>query len=117
MANPVVHFEVIGKDSKKSQKYYADLFGWAVDGNNPMDYGMVSAQDGQGIGGGVAGAQPGGGALVTFYVQVDDIDAYLKKAESLGGKVVMPKMDVPGGPTLAQFADPDGNVIGLVTGM
>jgi predicted enzyme related to lactoylglutathione lyase len=78
-----------------------------------MNYGMVSAQDGQGIGGGVAASMDGKPA-VCVYVQVDDLDATLKQAESLGGKTVMPPMDVPGGPRLAQFADPDGNVIGLI---
>ena len=52
--------------------------------------------------------------MVTFYVQVVDPYETLKKAESLGGKTVMPPRDVPGGPTMAQLADPEGNVIGLV---
>jgi predicted enzyme related to lactoylglutathione lyase len=75
-----------------------------------MNYGMVSA-DQTGIGGGIA---PGENPTVTFYVEVDDLQAYLKKAESLGGKTVMEPMDVPGGPRIAVFADPEGNVIGLV---
>ena len=112
MANPVVHFEILGRDGKKSQAFYASLFGWNVDAANPMDYGMVSAQDGQGIGGGIAAAQDGK-PLVTIYADVADLDATLAKAESLGGRIIMPPMDVPGGPRLAQFADPDGNVIGL----
>jgi predicted enzyme related to lactoylglutathione lyase len=29
----------------------------------------------------------------------------------------MERMDVPGGPTLAMFADPDGNAIGIMKGM
>jgi predicted enzyme related to lactoylglutathione lyase len=50
-------------------------------------------------------------------VQVDDLQAALDKAESLGGKTVMAPDQVPGGPALAMFADPEGNVIGLVSGM
>ena len=76
-----------------------------------MNYGMVAASDG-GIGGGVAASQDGKPA-VTFYVNVPDLAAALKKAESLGGKTVMPPMAVPGGPEIAQFSDPEGNVIGL----
>jgi predicted enzyme related to lactoylglutathione lyase len=112
MAQPVVHFEVLGKDGKKSQEFYSKLFDWNVDASNPMQYGMVAAGDG-GIGGGIAAAQPGGSPMVTFYVNVSDLAAALKKAESLGGKTVMPPMAVPGGPEIAQFSDPDGNVIGL----
>jgi predicted enzyme related to lactoylglutathione lyase len=38
----------------------------------------------------------------------------LAKAVELGGRRVMEPFDVPGGPTVAQMADPEGNVIGLV---
>jgi len=51
---------------------------------------------------------------VTFYVMVDDPQKYLDRAEQLGGKTLMPPMEVPGaGVTLAMFADPEGHVIGL----
>lgn len=115
MTRPVVHFEIHGKDGKKLQAFYQEIFGWKIDDNNPMQYGMVEAGVGgppQGIGGGIV--QRDAGPLVTFYVQVVDPNETLKKAESLGGKTVMPPRDVPGGPTMAQLADPEGNVIGLV---
>ena len=122
MGQPVVHFEVIGKDGDKLRSYYSELFGWEIDSNNPMNYGMVSregnlAPDGSGIGGGVAGGPDGYEGHVTFYVQVDDPKAYLDKAEKLGGRAIMGPMDVPGGPTIALFADPEGHVVGLVKGM
>ena len=110
MPNPVVHFEVTGKDGPALQKFYADAFDWSVDANNPIQYGMVEAQ-GEGIGGGIGAEEPG---IVTFYIQVDDPATCLKKVQSLGGKVVQEPQDVPGGPTIARFADPAGNVIGLV---
>ena len=110
MANKVVHFEVLGSDGKKLQQFYASLFGWKVDASNPMEYGLVTGDD-AGIGGGIAKAQ--GAPMVTVYVEVPDLAAALTHAERLGGKTVMPPMDVPGGPKIAQFADPDGNVIGL----
>ena len=69
----------------------------------------------RGINGGIT--QDDQGAFVTFYVEVDDLQAALDKAEKLGGKTVMPPMDVPGGPSIAQFTDPGGNVVGLVKGM
>lgn len=111
MANPVVHFEILGKDGKKSQAFYASLFGWNIDASNPMDYGMVAADDGH-IGGGIAASQDGK-PVVTVYVEVANLEETLKQAEALGGKTVMPPADVPGGPRLAQFTDPDGNLIGL----
>jgi predicted enzyme related to lactoylglutathione lyase len=113
--SPVVHFEVIGKDGEALQKFYGDLFGWKIDASNPMKYGIVEAEE-EGIAGGV-GESPSGSSHVTFYVQVDDLQAALERAEELGGKTVMPPSDVPGGPSLAQFEDPDGNMVGLVKGM
>jgi len=49
---------------------------------------------------------------VTVYVQVDDLDEYLTKAVSLGGKTLVPPVDIGTG-TFAWFSDPDGNIIGL----
>jgi predicted enzyme related to lactoylglutathione lyase len=112
MPNPITHFEIIGKDGKKLQQFYANLFGWTVDANNPMDYGLVGAQDGRGTGGGISASQDGK-SYVTIYVEVDDPQAYLDKAVSLGGKVLMPVTTIPDMVTFAQFADPEGNLIGI----
>ena len=40
MPNPVVHWEILGQDPKKSREFYAKLFGWHVDANNPYNYGV-----------------------------------------------------------------------------
>ncbi len=111
MANPVVHFEILGKDGKKLQEYYANLFGWKIDANNPMNYGLVAPEE-KGIGGGIGAGENGSG--VTVYVEVEDLQATLDRAVSLGGEVVTPVTEIPGMVTLAQFRDPEGNVIGIV---
>ena len=113
MTHPVTHFEVQGKDGKKLQEFYGSAFGWKVDASNPMNYGIVEAPDGKGIGGGITTSQDGA-QLVTFYVEVADLKAQLEKVEGLGGKITMPPMAIPGGPEIAMFADPEGNVIGLL---
>ena len=84
MPNPVVHFEIEGKDGPKLQKFYADLFDWKIDANNPMNYGLVQ-NGGEGIDGGISGGEA---SHVTVYVAVDDLATYLKKVQSLGGTVV-----------------------------
>jgi predicted enzyme related to lactoylglutathione lyase len=112
MADPVVHFEILGKDAKKLQDFYANLFGWAVDASNPMNYGIVAAGEG-GIGGGIGPAMGPQGHL-TFYIAVDDPQAYLDKAEAAGGKTVMPVTEIPDMVTFALFSDPEGNTVGLV---
>lgn len=109
-SNQVVHFEIVGgKDDAMLQEFYAKLFGWEIDANNPMNYGLVQA----GIGGGI-GANEQGQSRVTIYVGVDDLQATLDKAEELGGKVVMPITEIPGLVTLAMFQDVAGNNIGII---
>lgn len=117
MGNAVLHFEIGGKDAAKLSKFYDSLFGWTTNIHAPSGYGMVDTNaDGKGIGGGIA-TPPDGKPMVIFYVETDDLAKSLKKAEELGGTTVMPPMDVPEGPSLAMFSDPEGNVIGLVKGM
>lgn len=122
MGQPVVHFEVIGKDGEKLRGYYAELFGWQIDASNPMNYGIVTREsnvnaDGVGIGGGVGQGPDGYEGHVTFYIEVPDVEAALAKAESLGGTRLMGPDQVPDGPELGQFADPEGNLIGVVKSM
>ena len=94
MAQKVVHFEVIGSDAKKLQDFYSQLFDWKIDANNPMNYGVVDAAE-AGVGGGIASGQDPSQSHVTFYVEVDDLDAALEKVASLGGSTLMPPMDAP----------------------
>jgi uncharacterized protein len=108
----ITWFEVEGPDAKALQDFYSQMFGWNVDANNPMNYGMVEASD-AGVGGGIA-ASGDAGPYVTVYVEVSDLSAALKKAEELGGKTVNEPFEIPGGPTLAHFTDPAGNFIGLL---
>jgi predicted enzyme related to lactoylglutathione lyase len=119
MGQPVVHFEVIGTDGEALRSYYGELFGWEIDANNPMGYGMIAREgnlnsEGAGIGGGVGQGPEGYEGHLTFYVEVPDVEAALQKAESLGGTRVMGPDEVPGGPVLGQFKDPEGHMVGVV---
>ena len=112
MGAPVFHFEIMGGKGNELETFYSQLFGWTIDSNNPMNYGMVTTGGEGGINGGV-GPDEGGGRRVTVYAVVPDLQAALDKAEQLGGKTVMPPTAVPGGPEIAMFSDPAGNVTGL----
>ena len=119
MGQPVVHFEVVGKDGKRLQSYYSELFGWEINADNPMGYGMVQRDgnvnaDGAGIGGGVGTGPEGYAGHVTFYVEVPDVEAALQKAESLGGTRIMGPETIMDTVVLGQFTDPEGHVIGVV---
>ncbi len=114
MGNPVCHFEISGKDYKRSVGFYKDLFDWEVAEHEGMQYGMVSAgAEKDAIGGGISPVQEGQQPSLTFYVMVDDLQVYLDKAEKLGGKTVVPPTPIPGIGSFAMFADLDGNVVGL----
>jgi uncharacterized protein len=119
MGQPVVHFEVIGKDAGKLQGYYSDLFGWGIDSDNPMNYGVVQREgntnaDGVGIGGGVGAGPEGYDGHVTFYVEVPDVEDALAKAESLGGSRMMGPEKMTEGVEIGLFNDPEGNLVGVV---
>ena len=116
MGAPVVHLEIMGAEGNQLERFYAELFGWKIDSNNPMKYGVVDTEaELGGINGGVGPAKDGS-KRVSIYVQVKDLQATLDWVEKLGGKTVLPPTQVPGGPKLAMFADPAGNITGLFLG-
>jgi predicted enzyme related to lactoylglutathione lyase len=82
----------------------------------PGNYGFVepgTTSDGIGIPGGVGGG-PGYQGHVIFYVGVPDVEAALRKAESLGGTRRMGPDRAPGADlVVGHFTDPEGNLIGL----
>ncbi len=112
MNHPVVWFEVTGKKSDQLSGFYSSLFGWKINADNPMKYGMVDTGSKEGIPGGIGPAQ-NGSTHVTFYVASKDLQASLDEAEKLGAKTILPvtKADQV---TIALFSDPEGNVVGLV---
>ena len=120
MGQPVVHFEVIGRTPDALRAYYNELFGWQFDTSGPVS-GEVSEAGNYGFieptSGGIAGGVGGGAAFdahVVFYVGVDDVGAALERAESLGGTRAMGPDRAPGRDlVVAQFTDPEGNLIGL----
>ena len=109
MPSPVTWFELTGTDTAALRSFYAELFGWEITPVDGMDYGIVTAGDG-GIGGGITA---GDGAATVVYLQVDDIQSTLDRVEQAGGKTVVPVTVIPDMVTFAQFADPEGNVVGL----
>jgi hypothetical protein len=123
MSQPVVHFEVVGKDPKRLRKYFGELFGWEFEVPSPVanevseteSYGflnLVRSDDGVGIPGGVGGG-PGYESHALFYVGVSNVEAALQRAEDLGGKRVMGPATSPNGLVVGHFTDPEGTLIGV----
>ena len=123
MPQPVVHFEVIGKDPERLRRYFGDLFGWEFDTPSPVaqevsapdSYGfleLLTSEDGTGIRGGVAGG-PSYESHALFYVGVPNVEAALQRAEQLGGKRVMGPVTSPSGLVVGHFTDPEGTLLGV----
>lgn len=112
----IVHVEIPALDVKAAGSFYQELFGWKLQHMPEMNYTMW--EDGSGSGGGfpaVSKENPVGQVLV--YIDSDDIETDLKKAEKLGGKVIRPKTEIPQMGWFGIFQDPTGNVLALYTSM
>jgi hypothetical protein len=111
MANPIVYFEVMGRNKAELEEFYGAVFDWQLTlaGDN---YSHVSA--GAGINGGIGTSMDGGSGHVTFYVEVAKIEDTLAMVEGHGGRRVMEPAQMPKGPRVALFADPEGRVVGLI---
>ncbi len=97
--HPIVHIEIPAQKAEEAGKFYGDLFDWKIESDPMYNYVQFQAEGG-----------PGGGLT-------DDIDATLAKVESLGGKTLLPKTEIPHVGWWGVFSDPTGNRIGLFTGM
>jgi predicted enzyme related to lactoylglutathione lyase len=112
MAARVIHVEVTGKNGPALQKFYSDVFGWDLDTSNPDGYGMIRQDNG--ITGGIGGTRDGSAGNVTFYVHSEDPAGVLKRAQELGGQVLMPLTEVAPETTVALFSDPEGHIVGIM---
>jgi uncharacterized protein len=109
MGRAVVHFEIGCRDSARIQEFYKKLFDWKI---SPMGPAAMIAAEAPGIAGHITALGHEPHRYTIFYVDVDDVGAYLAKAESLGGKTLVPPVEIPTG-TFAWMLDPEGNTIGL----
>ena len=110
MGQPVVHFEIGRRDNAKTADFFARLFGWEMQPMGPAS--MINTGAGTGIQGHITSLGHEPHHYTIFYVQVDDVQGYLNKAAALGGKTLVPPVEIPTG-TFAWFTDLEGNTIGL----
>ena len=108
MGNPVVHFEIGCRDKDRTEEFYSKLFDWKVRREGPG----TTIDTGGGISGHITSLGHEPQHYTMFYVQVDDVQAALDKAQALGAKMLVPVVKIPTG-TFAWFADPEGNTIGI----
>jgi predicted enzyme related to lactoylglutathione lyase len=117
----IVHIEIPAKDTGAAGKFYGDLFGWKIEADPTYNYVQFRAEGGPG-GGFVEVGQSGMPIeykldSLLVYVSTDDIDATLAKVESLGGKILMSKAEIPQVGWWAVFTAPTGNRVALYTSL
>ena len=91
MGRAVVHFEIGCQNSAKTQEFYEKLFDWKIEAMGPAA--MIAAESG-GIGGHITALGHEPNHYTMFYVDVDDLAAYLEKAKALGGKPLVPPVEI-----------------------
>jgi predicted enzyme related to lactoylglutathione lyase len=122
MDHTIVHFEIPANDVEKMKKFYEGLFGWKITSvTMPTEYWLIQTVPTDdkgmllrpGVNGGMLKKQTPDQRPIN-YITVENMDEYLAKVSNLGGKVLMPKQQVPTVGWIAIITDPEGNQVGLL---
>jgi len=118
----IVHFEIPADDVEKLRKFYSELFGWKIQKTpGSIDYWSIETvpvdEKGEpirpGVNGGMMKRQNPDHKPVN-YILVESVDEYVNKIKVLGGKVLVPKMEVSGIGWWALAIDPEGNQFAIM---
>jgi predicted enzyme related to lactoylglutathione lyase len=118
----ICHFEIPAEEPERAIAFYRGMFGWKIEkaaGMEPPYYLVQTVPtDEKGM-----PTRPGvnGGLMKRMhpqqpwanYFNVESVDDYVKKAESLGGQLALAKTPVPGMGWFAYIKDTEGNIFGL----
>jgi uncharacterized protein len=111
-----IHFDLPADDVERAKNFYGKIFGWKFDKwDGPMEYWMTITGDEKtpGINGGLCQRMPGQTAIINT-IDVPSVDEYSTKIQSGGGRILAPKMPIPGVGYFAQCMDTEGNVFGII---
>ncbi len=109
----LVHFDIPADDPARAKEFYSKLFEWKIEKTpGPMEYWLIAPANEKGVGGGLM-KRPQPEQSITTYFAVPSIDEYVAKAQKLGGRVVVPKMAVPGMGYFAFCLDTENNVFAM----
>lgn len=112
----VIHFEIPAENPDRAAKFYREVFGWEIQKwAGPMEYWLATTgTDGQpGINGGLMRREtPYTGTTNT--IDVASVDSAVQTVQAKGGKLVIPKMAIPGIGYLAYCQDTEGNLFGML---
>ncbi|MDF0681663.1 MAG: VOC family protein [Candidatus Nitrosocosmicus sp.] len=116
----VQHFEIPADDVERAIKFYKGVFDWTMQKlsnseDSSKDYWFFETKDengNKGIGGGLMKRQSPEHS-VTNYITVPSVDDYASRIVKAGGKVIMPKTEIPDMGFIIVFLDTENNMFGL----
>src|SRR3977135_4496878 len=115
---PLIHCEISTHDPEAVRPFYQDVFGWQFKKfeASPIEYWLVTTGDDKdpGINGGLACPRQGQSPGPINPIAVRSLDQSIKKIEQRGGKICVPKMEIPNIGWLAYAEDPAGNLFGVI---
>jgi uncharacterized protein len=112
--NRPTHFEFHSPDPDAARAFFERVLGWKFSKwDGPQEYWLVDTGEGPGINGGMMRSRDGQPRTVNT-VRVANVDEMAAKVVAAGGKVVVPKMAIPGVGWLAFCTEPTGNLFGFM---
>ncbi len=111
----VIHFEIHADDPERAVKFFQKVFGWQIQKwEGPTEYWLIKTGDAPepGIDGAIMRRTNQGTTYNT--VSVASVEEYSRKVEQAGGKIIAPKMAIPGIGYFAYCTDTEGNVFGIL---
>ncbi len=120
MPNNVKHFSINADDVPRARKFYENALGWKFTPWGPPNFFLckTGTDEDPGLEGSLQGRREivEGKPIFGFECSlgVDNIDETIAAIEANGGKIVMPKFEIPTVGTLIYFEDPEGNIVGAM---
>ena len=110
--------ELLTTDVAGAKAFYGELLGWTLkdDNSHGMEYTIATAGEMM-VGGIMAIPAQAKGMPSAWgaYITVDNVDALIPRVEKLGGKIVVPPMDIPDLGRFVVIRDPQGAMVSLIT--
>ena len=110
----VVHFEISVDHPKLAKRFYEEVFDWKIEKWGPMEYWLITtgSESEPGINGALKIREGKESTINT--ISVPSIDEFMKKVQENGGKVLNPKMSIPGVGYHSYCQDTEGNIFGIM---
>lgn len=110
-----VHFEIPATDMDKVAEFYTSVLDWTVQKwQGPIQYTFLMTGDESSAGIDGALMEKANNLYPVNVMSTNDIDMIIEKIVKAGGKILMPKEQIPGVGLFAYALDPDNNQFGIM---